>query len=129
MSNGNNGSADFDIDEFLSDPLEEELQGFKIPNLGEKPTGYVIDRLGVIKDRLKRLKKYEKLFADNLKARLPQPDPTMDHWGARGNRFEADIGVTQSARLDTTRVKEEYPEVYTACLKTSTTTTLRIKEG
>lgn len=122
------GSDDFNIDEFLEDGLEEELPNFKVPNLGDKPKGYLIDRLGVIKDRVKRLKKYEKMFGELIKKESPQPAPTMEHWGDRGNKYLSDITLVTTTRLDTNRVKEEYPEVYQACLKDNTTTKLLIKE-
>lgn len=70
-----------ELDEFLSKALDEELPGFVIPNIGEMSNEFLIDKLGIVKDRLRRLKKMEKLLIEAVKSRNLAT-------GARGNQFE-----------------------------------------
>lgn len=88
-----------ELDAFLLDALEEEIPGFKIPDLSTSKDEWLIDKLGVLKDRRKRLEKYEKIIVALLKTRAVPS-------GTKGNRFEMTLTPTVSTRLNQEKAKE-----------------------
>lgn len=88
-----------ELDAFLLDALDEEIPGFKVPNVAEMTDEFIIDKLGVLKDRRKRLEKFEKLLVAAIKGRDLKT-------GAKGNRFELVRDAVPTTRFDQGKAKE-----------------------
>lgn len=99
-------STPFDLDRFLQEALDEELEGFEVPDLSEAPKEWMIDKLGTIKDRRKRLEKYEKLLIATLK------DLGIEE-GDHGNEFSASLSTTITTRLDQEAAKTLLGNLFT----------------
>jgi hypothetical protein len=92
----------------------------KLPNLGNATLESLIDEGGVLKDLEKAVKNIVKFYSEAIKARMVG--------SPQGEYYKAELRAQNRETVDMQKLKEEYPEVYQACLKDSTVYALYIKK-